>query len=212
MTREEAMYLLNNLRSVAEGKEDEAIDTAIEALSSSEIPTESTNTPTNTPTDLISRADAIEALGEEPEVWTDTEEEWAYRNAWVEHISAIKSLPSATCDDCIWHVCNYNKIDWDGEDGYISRQDAIDAIRKNVSKLETEDSLYFNLGLGVAEKEVEEIPSAEPNTGKWIDKGDYAECSNCGADSGTQFDGVEPVPRKSNFCPNCGARITGYER
>lgn len=33
MTREEAMYLLNNLRSVAEGKEDEAIDMAIEALS-----------------------------------------------------------------------------------------------------------------------------------------------------------------------------------
>lgn len=32
MTREEAMYLLNNLRSVAEGKEDEAIDMAIEAL------------------------------------------------------------------------------------------------------------------------------------------------------------------------------------
>ena len=32
MTREEARYLLNNLRSVAEGKEDEAIDMAIEAL------------------------------------------------------------------------------------------------------------------------------------------------------------------------------------
>lgn len=33
MTREEAIYLLNNLRSVAEGKEDEAVDMAIEALS-----------------------------------------------------------------------------------------------------------------------------------------------------------------------------------
>ena len=44
--------------------------------------------------------------------------------------SQIKSLPSATCDDCIWHVCNYNKIDWDGEDGYISKQDAIDAIEE----------------------------------------------------------------------------------
>ena len=45
--------------------------------------------------DLISRQDAIDALGEEPDIWNDTEEEWAYRNAWVEHISAIKSLPSA---------------------------------------------------------------------------------------------------------------------
>ena len=32
MTKEEAMYLLNNHRSVAEGKEDKAIDMAIEAL------------------------------------------------------------------------------------------------------------------------------------------------------------------------------------
>ena len=32
MTSEEAMCLLNNLRSVAEGKEDEAIDMAIDAL------------------------------------------------------------------------------------------------------------------------------------------------------------------------------------
>jgi len=31
MTSEEARYLLNNLRSVAEGKEDEAIDMAIES-------------------------------------------------------------------------------------------------------------------------------------------------------------------------------------
>jgi len=38
MTREEAIYLLNNLRSVAEGKEDEAIDMAIEALSAEAEP------------------------------------------------------------------------------------------------------------------------------------------------------------------------------
>ena len=37
MTREEAIYLLNNLRSVAEGKEDEAIDMAIEALSADAV-------------------------------------------------------------------------------------------------------------------------------------------------------------------------------
>lgn len=45
--------------------------------------------------------------------------------------------------------------------------------------------------------------------GEWIDKGDYAVCSNCGTHSGTQFDGVEPVPRKTNFCPNCGAKMKG---
>lgn len=47
-------------------------------------------------------------------------------------------------------------------------------------------------------------PIKEVLTGEWIDKGDYAECSICGAHSGTQFDGVEPIPLKTNFCPNCG--------
>lgn len=27
---------------------------------------------------------------------------------------AIEALTAeAVCDDCIWHVCNYNKVDWD---------------------------------------------------------------------------------------------------
>ena len=52
---------------------------------------------------------------------------------------------------------------------------------------------------------VKAIPSADRPPGEWIDKGDYAVCSNCGAHSGTQFDGVEPIPLKTNFCPNCGA-------
>lgn len=50
---------------------------------------------------------------------------------------------------------------------------------------------------------------AERPKGEWIDKGDYAECSNCGANSGTQFDGVEPVPRITDYCPNCGAKMEG---
>jgi len=49
------------------------------------------------------------------------------------------------------------------------------------------------------------IPSVERPKGKWIDRGEYAECSICGAHSGTQFNGVEPIPLKTNFCPNCGA-------
>lgn len=40
--------------------------------------------------------------------------------------------------------------------------------------------------------------------GEWICKGDYAECSERGGSSGTQFDGVEPIPRITAFCPHCG--------
>lgn len=54
MTREEAMYLLNNLRSVAEGKEDEAIDMAIEALSAN-YTTEKPNDEVEQKNDIVDR-------------------------------------------------------------------------------------------------------------------------------------------------------------
>lgn len=60
--------------------------------------------------DTISRQDAIDALGEEPEIWNDTEEEWAYRNAWVEHISAIKALPSAEPKTGEWIPIKWHEI------------------------------------------------------------------------------------------------------
>lgn len=45
--------------------------------------------------DLISRAEAIEAMGEEPPVWCDEEYEIAERNQWRADVEAIKSVPSA---------------------------------------------------------------------------------------------------------------------
>lgn len=44
--------------------------------------------------------------------------------------------------------------------------------------------------------------------GEWICKGDYAICSKCGGSSGTQYDGVERIPRITAFCPHCGVRMT----
>ena len=43
--------------------------------------------------------------------------------------------------------------------------------------------------------------------GRWIDKGKYAVCTECGGRSGTQYDGVEPIPLMTQFCPNCGAKM-----
>ena len=45
--------------------------------------------------------------------------------------------------------------------------------------------------------------------GRWIDKGEYAVCTECGGQSGTQYDGVEPIPLMTQFCPNCGAKMDG---
>lgn len=60
-------------------------------------------------------------------------------------------------------------------------------------------------------KALEAIPSADRPRGEWICKGDWAECSLCGADSGTIMDGLERVPRYTRFCPECGARMKGAD-
>ena len=47
-------------------------------------------------TDTISRQAAIDALGEEPYVWTDSDSEVAEREQWRRDVDAIKYLPSVT--------------------------------------------------------------------------------------------------------------------
>ena len=45
--------------------------------------------------------------------------------------------------------------------------------------------------------------------GRWIDKGEYAVCTECGGRSGTQYDGVELIPLMTQFCSNCGSLMDG---
>ena len=81
--------------------------------------------------DLISRQEAIDALGEEPIIWRNTLEEITARTQWRQDREAILSVPSTQlvirCKDCkhrftegenvIYNVCelNHNKVqpdDW----------------------------------------------------------------------------------------------------
>lgn len=57
---------------------------------------------------------------------------------------------------------------------------------------------------------INNAPTAQTDRpyGEWIDKGEYAVCSECGGSSGTQYDGVERIPRITAFCPHCGVRMT----
>lgn len=45
--------------------------------------------------DIISRQAALDALGEAPEVWTDSPEELAALSQWEMDVTAIKAVPSA---------------------------------------------------------------------------------------------------------------------
>ena len=62
----------------------------------------------------------------------------------------------------------------------------------------------------ISNNDIARFPTVSPDRphGEWIDKGDYAICSKCGGSSGTQYDGVERIPRITTFCPHCGVRMT----
>lgn len=106
----------------------------------------------------------------------------------------------------------------------IKRQDAIDALsvgKEALSRVLDEidvvdtDREKYSWGLGLIEssiKDIEELPSAEPERkkGKWIadalDNGIY-HCSECGTDAPVEPTGGTEY--KSNYCPNCGLDMRG---
>lgn len=53
----------------------------------------------------------IEAMGEEPYVWTDSDDEIAERNQWLTDMHIIEDAPSidiVRCQDCKYWVYNFN--------------------------------------------------------------------------------------------------------
>ena len=92
---------------------------------------------------------------------------------------------------------------------YIDREAEVDAVA---------DIYYDTPGINLTAEKLEAaingIPAADVapvRHGRWIDKGEYAVCTECGGRSGTQYDGVEPIPLMTQFCPNCGANMESEE-
>ena len=85
-------------------------------------------------------------------------------------------------------------------DEYIKREAAIEAVKHAWAK-GLEPSQYIEI--------ITAADVAPVRHGRWIDKGGYAVCTECDGRSGTQYDGVEPIPLMTQFCPNCGAKMDG---
>lgn len=97
---------------------------------------------------------------------------------------------------------------------YIEREAISEEIRKYYYKNPPNSSYGegFDRGLDRAQRAILDAPAADVAPvvhGRWIDKGEYAVCMECGGRSGTQYDGVESIPLMTQFCPNCGAKMDG---
>lgn len=191
MTREEVVKWLESLKRETGKAENrtlwhyaESIDMAIKALKGADG-------------DLISRADVLEGLKHSTaylhdDIYTivnripSAEATGALDEAITKYVangymlppSTLTALPSATCDDCIWHICNYNKIDWEGEDGYISRRDAVNEIDEWIQRAtDNETDVAIKEFLSFLKERINTLPSAELKTGKRIK--DPSFCEKC---------------------------------
>ena len=100
---------------------------------------------------------------------------------------------------------------------YIDREALEVDLNHRLNFLMGENGEYdhYTSGFDEAVTRVENFPSADVvpvRYRRWIDKGEYAVCMECGGRSGTQYDGVEPIPLMTQFCPNCGAKMDGWMR
>ena len=76
-------------------------------------------------------------------------------------------------------------------------------------KVDTGRSEEWVVTVNAARQAIAQMPTIEPKKGKWIDMGDFEQCSVC---TGTHLKEINTVYGKaiwikSAYCPNCGARM-----
>ena len=89
----------------------------------------------------------------------------------------------------------------------LTREEAIERLKQNKAAAEYyagQSRITAEIENALKDSEAFDmaIEALSERTGEWICKGDdYAVCSECGGSSGTQFDGVERIPKTTAFAP-----------
>ena len=92
----------------------------------------------------------------------------------------------------------------------ISRQQAIDAIRMDISIIPFAKAReYVREAIETIYNRIEELPSVqpEPKEGHWIEEKIYRDVIECNCSECGQLMTTAATVRM-NFCPNCGAKMT----
>ena len=94
----------------------------------------------------------------------------------------------------------------------IDREEAIKAVYDKDIGMLTQWDIGRNNGIDYAIKQLEKLPSAQPEQkkGEWVEVDDFyntisGRCSLCGWEAHLYEDDVVGM----NYCPNCGAKMKG---
>lgn len=144
--------------------------------------------------DLISRDDAIRWVKTECNPYGKPALDFESGKKVIQHLAQMPSADRPTTD-CTKFM-EWLKAEVLDEENWelnaVANGEIICRKFRKLGWLDVEDGYYVN---------------TRP-TGEWVEDG-YCDqqcvCSHCGGSSGTQFDGVQPIPLKTKFCPNCGA-------
>ena len=177
-------------------------------------------------TDLISRADAIEAVKETKPIVRSTERNWGKMIAEQhskELVKALKALPSADAVDvahdipeyCSWSQTYTNMVQSamadtksaEAEQGFRGGKIPPKEMLDGTVLIPKHQWLEMERELAELKEKFE---SADAVQGEWIDVDNYyrlATCSRC--HKVTMFEKWGEYTKPYNFCPNCGARMKG---
>ena len=177
--------------------------------------------------DLIYRQAAIDALGERPMVWAESDYELGARNQYDADVLALETLPSAqpdlsTYSDKLWRAAyERGKKEAEAEQGdeaifWKKRAREYEDIIADLVTAQAKgiklDSIEIT-GEGIIFKKSE----SERKRGKWIQKSKkldlctewWYECSECGNKPAN--DRYGHANYLTAYCPNCGADMRGEQ-